>query len=36
MKAETVIQIYDISKNQSAITCSELTLETLQQGVKYV
>ena len=27
---------FALSKTQPAITCSELTIETLEQGVKYV
>ena len=30
------IKIFKIEQTQPAITCSKLTIETLEQGVKYV
>ena len=34
----TIIKVYNLSNqlSQPAITCSKLTIETLEQGVKYV
>ena len=30
------VALCDVNLNQSVITCSKLTIETLDQGVKYV
>ena len=33
---ETAFMYSDLTKNNPAITCPKLTIETLEQGVRYV